>query len=97
VNLRHAAALALVGWYLIEPPFSRLPNGQYDAQTDAPLSKWFHVASFDKASLCEAARNIRVNAGKEDVTKSPQSDSEKLMAAIGLYCECIATDDPRLK
>jgi hypothetical protein len=96
MNLRHAAALALVGWYLIEPPFTRLPNGLYDARTDAPLSEWNHVFSFDEASLCETARSIRVNFAKQDATKKPQSSDEAFMAAIGLYCECIATDDPRL-
>jgi hypothetical protein len=96
MKLRHAAALALMGWYLIDPPFVRLPNGQYDAKTDAPLSEWLHVASFDEASLCEAARAFRVNAGKEDATKDSQSNDEKVMAAIGPYCECVSTDDPRL-
>jgi len=87
---RHAAALALVGWYLLEPPFVRLPNGQYDALIHAPLSKWYHVASLDSARDCEIARQLRIRAAED-----PAAD--QIVAAIGQYCECIATDDPRLK
>jgi hypothetical protein len=43
MNLRHRAALALVGWHLLEPPFkpsaSFASDGKYDPVTDAPLSK----------------------------------------------------------
>jgi len=42
MNLRHAAALALVGWYLITPPSQfeppRLSNGTFDRS--APFSRW---------------------------------------------------------
>jgi hypothetical protein len=73
MKLRHAAALALVGWYLLEPPFIKLPNGKYDAQIDAPLGKWFHFASFDEASDCETVRRLRVAAGKMQKTAAIQS------------------------
>jgi hypothetical protein len=37
MKLRHAAALALMGWYLLIPPTSRdYPMGN----VDAPLSQW---------------------------------------------------------
>jgi hypothetical protein len=40
MNLRHAAALALVGWYLISPPATGqdFPRSRDEG---APLSKWF--------------------------------------------------------
>lgn len=37
MKLRHAAALALMGWYLMVPPFSRVTHR---ILTSAPVSKW---------------------------------------------------------
>ena len=56
MTLRHAAALALVGWYLMVPP-ATAPNGTKGAKlmTDAPLSRWFMHGSFDSAKQCEEA------------------------------------------
>jgi mono/diheme cytochrome c family protein len=51
MNLRHAAALALVGWYLMVP----LNNaGQVDPH--APLSSWHQWSAYDTAAQCEAAK-----------------------------------------
>ena len=44
MNSRHAAALALLGWYLFTPP----PGAE------APIAEWNHVGSFDTARECEA-------------------------------------------
>ena len=60
---RHAAALALVGWYLMTPPL-RSPQSvhwnegkpQQDTLTPAPLSQWRTVNSFDSASECREAK-----------------------------------------
>ena len=61
---RHAAALALVGWYLMVPPYSALKTvtdattGQrrFPTQTEieqaAPLSAWTLGAGFDLAAEC---------------------------------------------
>jgi len=49
VNLRHAAALVLVGWYLMAPP--RGYNG-----SQAILSGWAIERSYDTAQACEQAR-----------------------------------------
>ena len=61
MNPRHAAALALVGWYLILPPMmmpcpskhppKHPPPLSFDG--DAPLSRWNAVRSFDSAGDCE--------------------------------------------
>ncbi len=93
MNPRHAAALALVDWYLLEPPFTKLPNGTFDANLDAPLGLWFQFASFDTAAQCEAVRAGRVAAGKQAAT----NHGDPVVAAIAPYAECVATDDPRLK
>ncbi len=44
MTLRHAAALALVGWYLMYPP---TPN--------RPLSQWEILNIFDSATECRKA------------------------------------------
>jgi hypothetical protein len=48
MKLRHAAALALVGWYLMVPP----ENGTA-VNVDAPLSKWFVRTAHDTTSDCQ--------------------------------------------
>jgi hypothetical protein len=60
----HAAALALVGWYLMMPPLKENPlvrSPTYEpsrsnegdlVDTKAPLSIWTNVRSFDSASQC---------------------------------------------
>jgi hypothetical protein len=82
---RHAAALALVGWYLLVPPRTRtwwIGEERYDDAT--PLSRWTIERSFDKAERCEAAR----------LTTQQQAGD----AAIRMnHAVCVASDDPRLK
>jgi hypothetical protein len=46
---RHAAALALVGWYLMVPP---------EQGTKLPMSQWDHVGGFDKIDDCQDMRNF---------------------------------------
>jgi hypothetical protein len=53
MSLRHAAALALVGWYLMVPPL--LPDGSVNVK--APLSEWSESGQgFDTAQDCNKAR-----------------------------------------
>jgi hypothetical protein len=52
MNFRHAAVLALVGWYLIMPPFGK--DGKVDLK--APLARWEQADSFDSAEACHQAR-----------------------------------------
>ena len=84
MNLRHAAALALVGWYLMVPPLDRQSPDEFNA--DAPLGHWQTIGSYDTASECEdtAARLVKNN--EKDSLKH-----ERL-----LHGSCVASDDPRL-
>jgi hypothetical protein len=50
---RHAAALALVGWYLLLPPINLDSKAVLDI--DAPFSKWEIYKAFDSAADCEAS------------------------------------------
>jgi hypothetical protein len=79
---RHAAALALVGWYLMMPPPGR--NALFDSSV--PLAKWKILGSFDKAEDCETAyTHLTEKHRKSEAVKS------WVQAEV-----CVATDDPRL-
>ncbi|MFZ2063594.1 MAG: hypothetical protein WAU82_21485 [Candidatus Binatus sp.] len=49
---RHAAALALVGWYLMTPQFNL--EGKFD--TSLPLSKWMMTGPVASQQECEHRR-----------------------------------------
>jgi len=112
MKLRHAAALALVGWYLMVPPVSA-PSGTEGARlmTEAPVSRWYNHGSFDSAKQCEEAqRSLAVGILKDitDFTKHEGCPDDRPLgkcAGTGPMFEtygavyaaqCIATDDPRL-
>ena len=48
---RHAAALALVVWYLMLPPSTSV----YTFDVKAPISKWIDFMIYDSARQCEDA------------------------------------------
>ena len=105
MNSRHAAALALVGWYLMMPPTLAETSCSGILST---LDRWMDKDAHDKA--CDEQSKI-VNF------KAPISEWHKLMPletrpeCEGLrqrgsvlrrsdplsFAQCIATDDPRLK
>ena|SRR6266478_8845086 len=95
MKTRHAAALALVGWYLMVPPsafrFSDLATGL------EPLYQWLQIGSFDSANACEQGRRMMID---RFMTKL-QRDSSDATAVHSLdafyYSECVANDDLRLK
>ena len=109
MNPRHAAALALVGWYLMLPPHGS--SGGVTALgvwTDAPMSKWEIDQSFDTADECEQER-ARIGLKALDLLKSAPKGYASLplqyegprwnwaWAAERVASHCIASDDPRLK
>jgi hypothetical protein len=105
MNPRHAAALALVGWYLLIPPvFS--PMGNHPRafnDLSASLNKWDIQASFESETSCvkekERIRNeapLRLKFAHEH----PDQDHNGNIVAVAeawQRSECVATDDPRLK
>jgi hypothetical protein len=89
---RHAAALALVGWYLMVPPWSA--PGKFNAS--APLPQWKQDRSFDSATTCEQYRTSAIKyltANKEHVDKVVIAYNGRLYQSA----LCVQTDDPRLK
>jgi hypothetical protein len=88
---RHAAALALVGWYLMVPP---LTNNGRSTDTRTALSTWQVLKSLASAPECEAERNQL----QHDANEQPNKDKNTLLAQyIAAHSQCIASDDPRLK
>ncbi len=58
MHLRHAAALVLVGWYLMAPPQKyRGDTPLVERKFDAPLNQWNIAKAFDEAQDCERERN----------------------------------------
>jgi hypothetical protein len=90
---RHAAALALVGWYLMVPP-PRTVGDHFETNFYAPLSKWTRLRMFDFQSQCEATRkayqqkptgNLVIMLGAAEAQATTKAS------------QCVATEDPRLK
>jgi|HubBroStandDraft_6_1064221.scaffolds.fasta_scaffold220440_2 hypothetical protein len=103
---RHAAAFALVGWYLMVPPLTSPGSEKYDTQ--APLSRWQMLARFDSTAEC-TARQTQLMRDAAIASLSPQelrsrgittkeydAAKSRAFAEIGMY-RCVSSDDPRLK
>jgi hypothetical protein len=89
IKFRHAAALALVGWYLMIPPVGS--DGTVD--TEAPLGKWKISSSYDNARECNDVMLAAQGYMPDSQTgkKGPVTDNPRLLSEA-----CISTDDPRL-
>jgi hypothetical protein len=97
---RHAAALALVGWYLMMPPTPQDPSLLADPTPS--LSVWFLKQSFDTAKECEHTRRAEDHEAERemhDIAKARAIETEIERVQIlmqSIFSQCIATDDPRL-
>jgi hypothetical protein len=98
MNARHAAAFALVGWYLMVPPL----GSDHKLDASAPLSKWTIVirGSFDTARQCDE-RHMKDVDGVNEFLRShlhsiPATADQESIDAVSAE-KCIATDDPRLR
>lgn len=92
MNPRHAAALALMGWYLMVPPIEwshqlrDTPTGVSEGgplwpyPKTAPLSSWQMIMSFDTADLCEGTlsylRKQEDKKTKAAIAKCPNDQSQ---------------------
>jgi hypothetical protein len=89
---RHAAALALVGWYLLTPkirnPKTYTFTGQAIVGDHLTLSQWGINSAFDNAKDCEMARGkmwkdsremrqkFETEAGREVLAERPDHGAE---------------------
>jgi hypothetical protein len=103
MKVSHAAALALVGWYLAAPPIMSDPeptgphNGPESAALMAPLGFWFKYGEFDSAAECKDEELYRWRMGAREFAKKPTSAEDRAVAFRNAQVQCIASDDPRLK
>jgi hypothetical protein len=104
MNLRHAAALALIGWYLIVPPYLA-PFNYRDLW--APVSQWKIVQGFDTPTGCEGylqemKEDPAALHGEYAVAPKFKMQGLTKMGGMGIglfalkYGRCIFVDDPRL-
>jgi hypothetical protein len=112
VKPRHAAALALVGWYLLSPivqRFGRRASGPADAAGYAAKVLGSGRA-FDNAQSCNTAqakmnekgRQLRVymesGTGREVLKKYPDGGAQRrAILESEEFAKCVASDDLRLK
>jgi hypothetical protein len=85
MNLRHVAALALTGWYLMVPP--RYVIG-------IPMANWERRAAFDTKAKCENAatlvQGILPSADLTITNPGPGYDPQLNSP------QCVSSGDPRL-
>ncbi len=89
MKLRHAGALAFVGWYLMIPPAALPPGVAYKQ----PLRKWQILRVFDTADSCEDF----LSTFFEDSQLKQSLNTLEPAYRDYMFAECVATDDPRLK
>ena len=93
----HAAALALVGWYLMMPP---LYWSKANPPT-APLRQWTVFGRYDSAQegSDERTKMIRVQsmALLSDLAEGVSDANRPSLSLDFKHAQCITSDDPRLK
>jgi hypothetical protein len=76
---RHAAALALVGWYLMLPPAGtdgKLPN------VNAPLSIWHQAGAFHSSAASKKERNSRLNLSQQQMAALKQENAKEMKSHV---------------
>jgi hypothetical protein len=86
MKTRHAAALALVGWYLIMP--------HRPGDSGEPFSQWYQSEEFDTDAECNQLLEYDRGVYRDNKSKNPvvQEQIRRLR-----YAQCVAANDPRLK
>ena len=92
---RHAAALALVGWYLMVPPLTP-GGGPHEVLFHAPLSKWEVGEGHDTKAGCEDSLRESIKNMDRDANACAVG-SCAVMVVEYAHGHCMASDDPRLK
>ena len=103
----HAAALALVGWYLMTPPTQQVQCTRggwnpglvssltciYRVESQAPLREWERVPDSQEFEYkTDCQRAIA-----KDCYREVEADGTSSLEGSLCYADCIAADDPRLK
>jgi len=107
VKPRHAAALALVGWYLMMPPMYeskespdpseervKVGNKGFEVNPSAAFSDWQIDSSYDAAKQCQTARLALLGNHRKSLAGESYDLLETFRRA---EAHCVASDDPRLR
>jgi hypothetical protein len=100
MNPRHAAALALVGWYLMVPPDHPKLDDPIEWVSRAPFRYWQIVQRFDATSACEKRRNEIISDAIHAINADAKANRTAALLsdyAISNNATCVSRDDPRLK
>jgi hypothetical protein len=92
----HLAALSLIAWYPMVPPHA--PDGR-EVNHSAPLAQWTIRRTFQRDTVCEAAKDRLRRAGLDRMatTAKGAGSAGNIKWCAQCQAECVATDDPRLK
>jgi hypothetical protein len=99
----YAAALGVVGWYLLLPPLKPKgpvsnPNTRVGADTQIPFSKWTAIAEFKTEEECKAFPDHLLKLLHK--SNNPPAEENRGAESAGQYwfsfAECIRNDDPRV-
>jgi hypothetical protein len=107
VNLRHAAAVALLaGWYLLLPPRPS-PKSFRAFDANAPFLDWDIIGEFKTLSSCQKKLRVVRNAAALSPSDAERMRKRGLKPLAGTereeendylsHAACVATDDPGLK
>ena len=92
-------------WYLLEPPVDETSRASFGILSQAPLTHWKRVATYDTEAACEYGRNEAVEASREETLRlSKTSPLPALDIFRGAYRDsglanssiCVSANDPRL-
>jgi hypothetical protein len=99
MTIRHATALALLGWFLMVPqilapqaPGAKYLIGPMTANSEPDFPSWRQAGIFDTQAACESAREELPGML---TYKSPVP--KDTIARVAKLAQCVADDDPRLK
>jgi hypothetical protein len=90
---RHAAALAMVAWYLLYPPW----NAEKEiVDSTLALNRWYQVSTFDSSADCEARKfGILEEMDNRARDRSPETVAQQ--ERLRHQARCVSADNPRLK
>ena len=95
MNPRHAAALALVGWYLMTPPITGDANGRSWIDFKVPFTQWTIIDKFNNEEDCRMALRYHELLA-EKVGAPGDAESKQLWQEAFSKARCAVLDDSRV-
>ncbi len=93
MRLLHAAALALVSWYLMVP----VTKDTGHVESNLPLSEWSTIMTFQSKEGCQSGFSALPRTGGVMSFSGDGQNFHRLSESTLRKAQCIASDDPRLK